>query len=241
MFVDESGEASMKGEDVNYNVFVLCGVLFSEKSYEEFKIKFNDLKTKFFNDTKVILHSSKIRKQAGVFKILIDEDTRRAFFEDLNKIILSSNFQIISCIIDKPRYKLKYPLRDTAYEESLKFMCERSVFCLRKEDSVSKLIVCLEKRGSQDSIIRNYYTKFISDGTGQMSSFEMRKCAKKLEFRDKKDNINGLQLADLIAYPIGKQHLDPVKGHQSFEVFKCKFYKSNTGDINRFGLKKFPP
>jgi len=241
MFVDESGESSMKGKDVNYNVFVLCGVLFSEKSYEEFKVIMNDFKLKYFNSTEVILHSSKIRKQTGVFKILIDGNVRKAFFKDLNDVILLSNFQIISCIIDKPKYKLKYPYRDTAYEESLKFMCERSVFCLRKEDFVSRLVVCLEKRGNQDSIIKKYYTKFITDGTGQMSSFEMKKCAKSLEFRDKKQNINGLQLADLIAYPIGKRHLDPIKGHPSFNVFECKFYKSNNGDINRFGLKTFPP
>ncbi len=38
----------------------------------------------------------------------------------------------------------------------------------------------------------------------------------------KKENINGLQLADLIAYPIARYIIEPERANPSFEIFKNK-------------------
>ena len=240
MFLDESGEASMKSDDPNFNIFVLCGVLFSEIAYNEFDNKFKALKHKFFGTDNIIFHSIKMRKPKGVFKILLDETTRNNFYNDINQIFVESNYQIISCVINKSAYKERYPHKNTAYQEALKFMCERSMFCLRREDVVKKLIICLEQRGKEDALIKKYYTQFIKHGTSFMSRYEMRMCAEKLIFRPKSANVNGLQLADLIAYPIARKHLTPDSPQPTYEVFFEKFYKSNAGECKGYGLKVYP-
>jgi len=43
-------------------------------------------------------------------------------------------------------------------------------------------------------------------------------------FADKKVMSSGLQLADLVARPIGLKTLRPEQQNRAFEVLKCKFY-----------------
>jgi hypothetical protein len=44
-------------------------------------------------------------------------------------------------------------------------------------------------------------------------------------FRNKKENINGLQLADLVAYPIARYVIEPQRANPSFDVLSPKIYR----------------
>jgi hypothetical protein len=61
-----------------------------------------------------------------------------------------------------------------------------------------------------------------------------------LIFADKKSNSTGLQLADLIARPIGLHILKPEQPNRAFEVIEGKFYRSEFGRKEGYGLKCFP-
>ncbi len=56
-------------------------------------------------------------------------------------------------------------------------------------------------------------------------------------FSDKKDNEFGLQIADLIAYPIARHVLSPEKSNPAFNVIKPNIYTSNGCQL---GLKIYP-
>ena len=58
-----------------------------------------------------------------------------------------------------------------------------------------------------------------------------------MRFKWKRENINGLQLADMIAYPIARYVLDPKAVNLAYDILKVKFYKKGT---RNFGLKVFP-
>ena len=53
-------------------------------------------------------------------------------------------------------------------------------------------------------------------------------------------NSAGLQLADLVARPLGIKILNPDKENRAFEVIKTKIHKSDNGKIDGVGLKVFP-
>jgi len=55
--------------------------------------------------------------------------------------------------------------------------------------------------------------------------------------RDKRKNINGLQLADLAAYPIARYVNDKERANPSFDIIKPKIYSKGT---KLYGLKEFP-
>jgi len=59
-------------------------------------------------------------------------------------------------------------------------------------------------------------------------------------FADKKSNSTGLQLADLIARPIGLHVLKPEQDNRAFAIIDDKFYRNGKGIRNGYGLKCFP-
>ena len=56
-------------------------------------------------------------------------------------------------------------------------------------------------------------------------------------FSNKSENIFGLQIADLIAYPISRYVLNPEKVNPAYDVIATNIYTSNG---KRLGLKIFP-
>lgn len=55
---------------------------------------------------------------------------------------------------------------------------------------------------------------------------------------DKKANSIGLQIADLVTYPIGRYAVNPTKENLPFDIFRDKFHKYP--DYLGKGLKIFP-
>ena len=61
-----------------------------------------------------------------------------------------------------------------------------------------------------------------------------------IAFVDKKSNSVGLQLADLVARPVGMSILRPDQNNLAFAAIRPKFYVSGTGKLQGWGLKCFP-
>ena len=57
---------------------------------------------------------------------------------------------------------------------------------------------------------------------------------------DKKTNSCGLQLADLIACPIGRYVLNPKQKNHAYKTIEKKFYCDSIGKKEGWGLKQFP-
>jgi len=53
-------------------------------------------------------------------------------------------------------------------------------------------------------------------------------------------NSTGLQLADLIARPIGRKLLKPEQQNRAFEIINTKFRRDSSGEVKGWGLKLFP-
>ena len=62
-----------------------------------------------------------------------------------------------------------------------------------------------------------------------------------LSFNQKIQNIAGMQIADLVAYPIGKWVLDTTKENKAFIIVEKKLHKKpRTNVYLNYGLKIFP-
>ena len=59
-------------------------------------------------------------------------------------------------------------------------------------------------------------------------------------FADKQVNSTGLQIADLIARPIGLKTLRPDQPNRAYEIIEGKFRRSASGKVDGWGLKVFP-
>ncbi|WP_298894672.1 DUF3800 domain-containing protein [uncultured Psychroserpens sp.] len=241
VFIDETGEANINNLDPRYNIFALCGVVFREDHYNRFDTELKDLKRKLFGNEDVILHSYTMRKNKGAFKVFQDKKVLNEFYNGIEKIFTQHTYKVISCIVNKEEYKKKYPLHNFAYEDALKFLCERSISSIGENNKKQTLHFCLEKRGNRkDRDLKKLYTKIVRYGTDYKSTDDFKVCHPNLFFRAKNQNINGLQLADLCAYPIARKVLSPERSQPTYDLFENKIYRSRYGEKRGYGLKFFP-
>ncbi|MGE5944077.1 MAG: DUF3800 domain-containing protein [Flavobacteriales bacterium] len=241
VFIDETGEANIDNPDPRYNVFVLCGILFREDHYNAFDLALKELKVKHFGSDEVVLHSYTMRKNNGVFKIFQDKQKLLNFYKDIEVIFKNHEYYVISSIVDKVKYKEKYPSKNHAYEDSLTFLCERAMSCIPNGQKNQALHFCLEKRGNKkDRDLKKLYTRILRFGTDYKSTSDFKVCHPNLFFRGKNQNINGLQFADLCAYPIARKILSPKNPQPTYDLFENKIYCNWLGTKKGYGLKFFP-
>lgn len=239
LFIDESGDHGLKTIDSSFPVFLLCGVLISEEEFSLINLTVNNTKLEYWNNPNVILHSRDIRKCNNEFKILFDLKVKEQFYNDINRILTSSNYKIICSAIDKISFIKKYgKLEDDVYEIALSFILERTIFCLDEIKDCDNLEIIIEKRGKkEDAKLANHLNKLSQVGTFYIDAERMKKYSIKNYFLDKRQNNNGLQISDLLAYPIAKKIIFPEGVNISYELIKDKFYSKNG---KQYGLKVFP-
>ena len=240
LFIDESGDHGLVNLDPDFPVFLLCGLLMSDDNYETTRNNINVLKRKFWANKEVILHSRDIRKCNKEFQILFDNEIKQQFYLDLNAIIKDSKYRILASAINKVKYiKMYGKLSNDVYELALSFIIERAIFCLDEVRHTEKLLeIVIEKRGKkEDKKLEEHFQRLLSRGTGYVSAERLKEVRIKIVFKDKKENINGLQLTDLVAYPIARYVIEPKRANPAFDVLCNKIYHKNG---LRYGLKRFP-
>lgn len=240
LYLDESGNHDLNKVDPNHPVLCLCGCVFNKIHYQSYIIpKFNELKMKYWNRTDVILHSRDIRKRQGDFSILNNDLTRNEFINDLDELISRIGFVVIAAVIDIPQLKTKYQHNAyDPYELSFKFILER--FSMFLEDNSAVGYALSESRGvTEDQALISLYEKFKKYGTGfkeidKIHSFTTKK---------KSENIIGMQISDLVAYPVATKFIRPEKQNIAFDIIKNKFLykvKKKKKIISGVGFKIFP-
>jgi hypothetical protein len=243
VYVDESGDHGMQTIDVKYPVFVLAFCIFHKRHYTRKVVAaVEDLKFRHFGHDHIVLHEREIRKELGEFNTFQNKAEKHQFLSELTDVIHESNFILVSCIIDKEGLRTKQVLPDNPYHLALGF-CVETLYEFLCEKDQEKLMthVVVERRGDQEDKDLELEFRRMCDGENKWRirlPFE-------IIFADKRVNSSGLQLADLVARPIGMSFVRKGQDNRAFEVLKEKFYcsggRSNVGvGYLDMGLKIFP-
>lgn len=239
VYVDESGDHSLESIDQDYPVFVLALCIFNKRHYAEKiipaveKLKFN-----YFGHDSVVLHENEIRKQKGPFAFLSHLPTRKQFMGRLSQIMEASNFILVACVVDKARLKGAGGTPSNPYHIALGICLEalRAFLAEKGQDQLETHVV-VECRGKKEDAELELEFRRICDD---------RKLPFSVVFADKKSNLSGLQLADLVARPIGLNYLRPAQPNQAFDLLKSKFFCAGGRDrvgkgFEEVGLMAWPP
>ena len=222
VYVDESGDHSLASIDPDYPVFVLALCVFHKRHYAEKiipaveKLKFN-----YFGHDSVVLHEHDIRKQKGDFAFLSHLPKRLEFMRQLSSIMDASNFILIACVVDKTRMSKSEGASTNPYHIALDICLEslRDFLAEKKQDHLQTHLV-VECRGKKEDRELELEFRRIRDG----SALGNRQLPFEIVFADKKTNLAGLQLADLVARPVGLNYIRPSQPNQAFDLLKRKFY-----------------
>ena len=239
LYLDECGDQNLSSFDPQFPIFTLCGVVVSEEQDKLLADRINSLKMDIWNNTNIILHSRDIRKCQNGFEVLFDLEVKKHFLESVNAILGDDIYIIIGCAILKEPYIRQYGKLNDVYGLSLSYIMERVVFYL---DSVGKdnieLRTVIERRGKkEDKSLLNYYNQLLDRGTYWVNGERMRRYFKRFDMRWKSENIVGLQVADLVAYPITRHVLNPNGVNLAYDVLKKNIYQV---DGKMYGMKVFP-
>lgn len=239
LYLDECGNQNLSSFDPSFPIFTLCGIIMSQEQLDVVTAKIDALKKEFWGEKKVILHSRDIRKCQNGFEIFFDLDVKRQFYEKINKILKDNSYVIVCCSILKEPYIRQYGRLNDVYVQSLSYIMERTVFYL---DSLSEesthLTTIVECRGKkEDKALLDYYNKVSDRGTYWVTSARIKKYFKEFEMRRKSENLIGLQIADLIAYPITRHVLDESAVNLAYDIVKDNIYQK---DGKLYGMKIFP-
>ena len=241
MFLDESGDHSLLEDkiDKSYPMFVLAGCIFDLDYYSKVvEPEINKLKVKYFNDSSIILRSYDIRKQKNSFAGLVDKKKRDLFLNDLDKIISSLKFTVIATAINKFKLIKTYSNPVNPYHLCFQFILERAIMFLGRDND--SIILRAESRETHnDRLLATVYENFRVKGNRFIKSEEVRNKFTDLSFNQKTQNVIGHQIADLVAYPIGRWVLDKDKENKAFDIVKTKLHCKN-GVLLNYGLKIFP-
>lgn len=240
LYMDESGDHGLTQINENFPVFLLCGVLIEERNYPALRDSINDVKAEFWGNKQVVFHSRDIRKHDKEFSILFDLAIKERFYQGINRIITNNSYTVIASAIRKDEYIKRFGrLSNDVYEIALSFIIERAVFFLDRFNVVGKeLEIIIEKRGAkEDKKLEEHYQRLLARGTGYVDAARLKAYNLRIIFKSKRENINGLQLADLVAYPIARYVIDPERANPSFDMISEKIY---TQKDRRYGLKVYP-
>lgn len=243
VYVDESGNYNTDTYSAEYPVFVLAFCIFHKDNYVSNVVgALERFKFEYFGHDLVVLHEREIRKEIGAFQFP-NKKYKQNFIGALHAIMDNSNFITISCSTDKRKlFENNLEIGDNLYHVALAF-CLESLFDLmkekRQEDRTTHVI--FESRGKKEDKDLELEFRRICDGAND----KRRRFPFDIIFADKKANSTGLQIADLVARPIGLHVIKPAQPNRAFDVITKKFFcrdgRAFVGEnFEGFGLHVYP-
>lgn len=221
-YVDESGNYNTDTYDKDYPVFVLAFCIFHKDNYVKNVVKNLEVfKFEYFGYDTIVLHEREIRKEIGEFQFP-NKNFKQNFIGSLHQIIDISNFIVISCSINKQKmFDHGLEMGDNLYHVALRF-CLESLFDLmlekKQQDRITHIV--FEARGKREDKDLELEFRRICAGANESRS----RLPFEIIFADKRANSTGLQIADLVARPIGLHVIRPHQANRAFDVITKKFY-----------------
>jgi hypothetical protein len=205
LYIDERGNPHLSDTATAGNRYLT--LLGSVLQYEYYTAKFRPelaaIKRKFFSndpDIPIILHLEDIVQRNGVFNILEDPTIRDDFNRSMTDFYTSQSFTLIAVAVDKTSHRLRYGRQAKhPYHFCIESMLEQYCIYLLTRQGVGDIYA--ESRGrKEDALLQLAFHQLCQHGTKYLSSAQIRSCihCDEIEFREKKDNVYGLQLSDLL-------------------------------------------
>lgn len=243
VFVDESGSPTLGNIDPDFPLLVLAFMIVRKDAYlRDIVPVVQGFKFKHFGHDQVILHEREIRRDLGAFSFLKTRTLKQAFLNELTDMVQTAPFHLVAVVIRKDVLQAKYSTPEDPYHLALQLGLERVSGFLHQQGEWHKnqpnnpsVHLIVEKRGrNEDDALELEFRRICDGGNFKKEDFPFE-----IVFADKQSNSSGLQLADLVARPVGLSVIRPQQPNRAFDVLKEKFHQES-GRMAGWGLKVFP-
>lgn len=208
LYMDESGDHVYRATtEIAHRFLCLLGCWFKNPEYIQFHESLERFKERHFHhhpDNPVILHREDMINRRRVFKILQDDKKRADFDEDLLNVIQAAEFKAVAVVIDKAALRASYGESAAhPYHLGLGFLLQRFAGYLNRINRVGD-VMAEARGGREDLLLQESYARIYQHGSWGVTSagfFQSALSSRQIKLREKKANISGLQLADLLGHP----------------------------------------
>ena len=240
LFLDESGDHNLKVIDPQYPMFVLGGII-ADMDYAEGPMTqaLSQFKLDVFGRDDIVLHTADITRNRNGFEGMKDSAFRNLFYTRLNELMSSLQYAVVACAIHKDEYYARYGLTAVdPYLLSFGVLVEHFCFDVGNQ-SDGGIIIAERREPSMDKTLELAWQNIRINGTASMRGSVVTNRISSLDLRAKKDNIAGLQLADLVVSPIGR-HILGKPDREDWRIVERKFRRSHYGKVEGYGLITLP-
>ena len=210
--MDECGDHARAKADADFPLLLLAFVLIEPRAYRDSIIpSVGRLKLAFWPHEGVNLHSRDIRKQLGDFSRFHRRELRERLMNDLAELIRGSPFDLVISCFHKTSAG-EAPADDPYFQALAAGL--RHVSVRAQQLGVKTIHLIAEARGKRED----------KEMAAWLEAYLAREHAGPtilLVIRAKSDNISGLQLADLCAYPSARYVLRPQAANRAFELVRA--------------------
>lgn len=151
----------------------------------------------------VVFHRKEMVNKKGAFRVLQAPAVSSAFDSDLLRYLIAADYKVITVVLDKKAMLQQQHWREKhPYHYCMQILVEKYALWLQRHNSKGD-VMAEERKGKKDQALIQAFDDVCRVGTRYAPSglIQSRLMAKTLKMRAKKENITGLQIADLMAHP----------------------------------------
>ncbi len=240
LFLDESGDHNLAVIDPQYPLFVLGGVILDQEFAEgELTRELDAFKLDLFGRRDIVLHTADLTRNRNGFERMKDTAFRTEFLDKLNAFMRRLTYMVVACVVRKDEHLARCGVAALdPYLLSLDLLVER--FCFELGNVTAGGVIVAEKRDATlDHELEIAWLNLKVQGTRFMRAKAIDKRILGLNLRSKKENIAGLQLADLVVSPIGR-HVLGKPDKEDWRIVEGKLRRDARGEYAGFGLVVIP-
>ena len=256
LYIDEVGNSDLgSSKDPNHRYLSLTGVILDlEYVRTVFQPELESLKQKYFSshpDEPLTFHRKELVNKKAPFDSLQDPAVETAFNQEFLLLLASWEYSVITVVIDKFQHTQQYQVwRYDPYHYCLKILVERYVLWLQHKN-VQGDVLAESRGGKEDMRLKTSFERIYEEGSEWVTPdvIHSHLTSRQLKAKNKANNIAGLQLADLIAYPsykiaLARRNSEAIPqnfgGKIGSILLKQKYVRGPSNKIDGWGIKWLP-
>jgi len=195
VYVDESGSPSSSRTDPNYPIFVMAACVFEPEQYATCLLPaVGTLKLRHLGSDSPVLHESEIRKRLGIFNFKGDVQARTAFIEGLSSVVQDCVPRVVAAVVCH-----------SDSERDVDLVALKALWAGFQCHASGPSHWVFERRGKREdaAVSKAFDSLMLSDATH--------------EFVSKGRGLAGLEMADMLARPIGLSVLRPAQLNRALD------------------------
>jgi hypothetical protein len=259
MYVDECGTDDIVSCHIDAHRYLgLTGVIISHEQTAAYaNPQLNALKQAHLAQADpdappIVLHRSDFLGLKGPYERLKDEARMAAFLNALHVYLSGLEHTVITVVIDKlAMLRMEHWVNKEPYHYCAEVLAEKFVQFLERKESTGD-VWAESRKGRKNKLLQRHFARACENGTRYVEDsnrFAARLETFDIQFREKKHNCTGLQIADVYAKPSLDRILRPrIDGYATSPfsdrfgqlLVDHKYDRSNTGWLKGYGMKFLP-